>query len=100
VSRHYAHRGDSLIEVRSRDQTPEQFLWRGKLYRVISVLEQWRESGTWWNSPAASGSGSLVDEEREFWRVEAGRGATSGAGIYDLCFNQARGQWSLSSVLD
>lgn len=41
------------IEVRRRDDVPEQFLWRSRLYVVRDVLEHWFESGQWWASSAA-----------------------------------------------
>lgn len=74
---------------------PEQFLWRGRLWKVRAVLAHWVETGPWWQSAgvrAVVGSddlpnGSESDEpaprgavavdllaERELWRVEAGQG--------------------------
>lgn len=41
------------IEVRRRDEVPEQFLWRSRLYAVRDVLEHWVEAGQWWASRAA-----------------------------------------------
>ena len=41
------------IEVRRRDEVPEQFLWRSRLYLVREVLEHWFEAGAWWASGAA-----------------------------------------------
>ncbi|MEZ5095104.1 MAG: DUF6504 family protein [Nocardioides sp.] len=29
---------------------PEQFLWRGRLWRVRAVLAHWVETGPWWQS--------------------------------------------------
>jgi uncharacterized protein DUF6504 len=72
---------------------PEQFLWRGRLWKVRSVLAHWVETSPWWQSagartalgddtggPEAAGApvprpmlGDLLTE-RELWRVEAGRG--------------------------
>jgi Family of unknown function (DUF6504) len=101
------------VEVRRRDDAPEQFLWRGRLYLVRAVLARWTESGGWWRSdvtPVLGGSvdGSLDDGEREWWRVEAGSGRlaalsdiqAAGTGVYDLCFDWSRGAWSLARVLD
>ena len=82
---------------------PEQFLWRGRLWKVADVLARWVETGPWWQSPdadavrgtdglpgarggespasAAGGAGAVatlgaVDllAEREVWRVEAAAG--------------------------
>lgn len=91
-----------LVEVRRRDDVPEQFLWRGRLYLVQEVLAHWTESGSWWRTePGAAG---LDDRECEWWRVEAGSGRlavlSAGTGVYDLCFDWASGTWSLARVLD
>jgi hypothetical protein len=77
---------------------PQQFLWRGRLWKVRAVLAHWVETGPWWQSVgarAAVGSEDAVSDtdetetrgripqrpflgdlltERELWRVEAGRG--------------------------
>ena len=29
---------------------PEQFVWRGRLWKVHAVLAQWVETGPWWQS--------------------------------------------------
>lgn len=42
------------VEVRRRDDEPEQFLWRGRLYVVCEVLARWTESGGWWSAPGVS----------------------------------------------
>jgi hypothetical protein len=93
------------VEVRRRDDAPEQFLWRGRLYLVQAVLARWTESGGWWRRDASPVlDGSFDDGEREWWRVEAGSGRlaalSAGTGVYDLCFDWSRGAWSLARVLD
>ncbi|WP_341925496.1 DUF6504 family protein [Nocardioides psychrotolerans] len=88
-------RYDDPVEVRQGGDGPEQFLWRGRLWKVRSVLAHWVETGPWWQgAPARAVIGSDeppgepgVDDlptgvvpigdlmaERELWRVEAGRG--------------------------
>ena len=42
------------VEVSRRDDAPELFLWRGRLYQVHQVLSHWIESGGWWNSASAT----------------------------------------------
>lgn len=42
------------VEVRRRDEVPEQFLWRNRLYQVREVLGHWVESGAWWRSAPSS----------------------------------------------
>ena len=115
---HQGH-GDP-VEVRRRDDVPEQFLWRGRLYLVRAVLAHWTESGGWWRGaavrtlvagdasthPAGDPAGAqpslqppaeLDDHERDWWRVEAGSGRiaafSAGTGVYDLCFD-----WSAPSA--
>ncbi|MFG1623160.1 DUF6504 family protein [Kribbella sp. NPDC049227] len=43
---------DEAVEVRSGVvdgvETPEQFLWRGRLWRVCSVQAHWTETAAWW----------------------------------------------------
>ena len=51
-------RYDDPVEVRSgwvespahRGEGPEQFLWRGRLWKVRAVLAHWVETGPWWQS--------------------------------------------------
>ncbi len=61
------------------------FIWRRRLYRVLEVIEQWREPAEWWNG----------EEMRQFFRVNA---KSSGTGVYELC--QIGKEWFLSRVLD
>jgi hypothetical protein len=116
------------VEVRSgwvegpahRGEGPEQFLWRGRLWKVRAVLAHWVETGPWWQTPgvrAVIGSddpapagggvitrvGSATAEllvERELWRVEAGRGVAGGDGVFDLAFDWTEGSWQLVGCVD
>ena len=93
-------RYDDPVEVRrgwvdgalDAGRAPEQFLWRGRLWKVRAVLASWVETGAWWSSAevdavlgtdarATAESGAVAVRsvpdllgERELWRVEAGRG--------------------------
>jgi hypothetical protein len=86
---------DDPVEVRRGEaEDPDQFLWRGRLWKVRAVLAHWVETSPWWQStgartvigtedavgadqesspPARPSLGDLLTE-RELWRVEAGRG--------------------------
>lgn len=121
-------RYDDPVEVRQGGDGPEQFLWRGRLWKVRSVLAHWVETGPWWQGagaqavigseePAAQGApvgvvpiGDLMTE-RELWRVEAGRGlvdvdaAESGSvadrsGVFDLSLDWSDGRWQLVGCVD
>ncbi len=86
---------------------PEQFLWRGRLWKVRTVLAHWVETGPWWQSADAQAvigtddgreserpPGDLL-AERELWRVEAGRGAPDPDGVFELSFDWSDGRWQL-----
>jgi hypothetical protein len=119
-------RYDDPVEVRKgAAEDPEQFLWRGKLWKVRSVLAHWVETGSWWQSTDAravigsddtgdtpdtgdTGSGRDLLGERELWRVEAaagmrvcgGDGDGAGGGVFDLSFDWSDGTWQLVGCVD
>src|SRR3712207_5563269 len=95
-------------------EAPEQFLWRGGLWKVVDVVAHWVETGPWSHS---SGVAALLGDdsevapdamttsdllaEREVWRVEAGRGSVPHGigerrGVFDLAFDWAQGGWLLT----
>ena len=99
-------------------EAPEQFLWRGGLWKVVDVVAHWVETGPWWQSagvaallgdesgtgPDAASTSDLL-AEREVWRVEAGRGAVPNGsadrcGVFDLAFDWAQGGWLLTRCAD
>ena len=115
-------RYDDPVEVRKglvpgaggEVEGPEQFLWRGRLWKVCDVVGHWVETGPWWQSrdvapvlrtDSAPGPVSVHDlvADREVWRVEAARGLAAtgaGRGVFDLVFDWAQGGWSLSRCAD
>ncbi len=125
-------RYDDPVETRmgqvSGTEGPEQFLWRGRLWKVRAVLAHWVETGPWWQSggaravigsdePAAEDSdrgvgglrGADLLRERELWRVEAGRGpgagdgtgdGADGGGVFELAFDWSDGRWALVGCAD
>jgi hypothetical protein len=123
-------RYDDPVETRmglvSGVEGPEQFLWRGRLWKVRAVVAHWVETGPWWQSGGAqavigsdepaqgsthTGAADLLGE-RELWRVEAGRGpgrpvevdgvegAVDGGGVFDLAFDWNDGRWALVGCAD
>jgi hypothetical protein len=127
-------RYDDPVEVRrglvAGTEGPEQFLWRGRLWKVCDVVAHWVETGPWWQSPgvhamlgsgedgSADAPGSFAGRhdlavEREVWRVQAARGLASaggpggpgragaaGRGVFDLVFDWAEGSWQLARCVD
>ena len=121
----HVRRYDDPVEVRRGLVTgiegPEQFLWRGRLWKVRAVLAHWVETGPWWQSsgvravigsddaahaahagpaatPPSTPSPDLLGE-RELWRVEAGRGGDTD-GVFDLSFDWNDGHWQLIGCED
>ncbi len=114
---------DDPVEVRRGEaEDPDQFLWRGRLWKVRAVVAHWVETGPWWQGssggPDGAGQGGGVTDlvaERELWRVEAGRGAQARPasdrhidrdseqetyGVFDLSFDWTDGRWQLVGCLD
>jgi hypothetical protein len=116
--------GDTVTAL----EGPEQFLWRGRLWKVCEVLAHWVETGPWWRSgrthavlgcdepgEADDLEGSRggrrarvptdLTAEREVWRVEAARGMPidgqdANRGVFDLVLDWTDGSWRLSRCLD
>lgn len=108
---------DDPVEVRRGEaEDPDQFLWRGRLWKVRAVVAHWVETGPWWQgATSSSGSSSASSSgrdgvttdlvaERELWRVEAGRGLqpadAEGYGVFDLSFDWTDGRWQLVGCQD
>ena len=114
---------DDPVEVRRGEtEGPDQFLWRGRLWKVRAVLAHWVETGPWWQSSGVralvgsddptrmvgsdDAAGAVAEAgvtdllvERELWRVEAGRDRDH-AGVFDLSFNWTDGCWQLVGCAD
>lgn len=95
-------RYDEPIEVRSGEvdgePAPVQFLWRRRLWRVMSVETRWKETADWWSRGDDVG-GDLLDES-EIWRVVAAPGAWATPGVYELAHPVAGDEWRLRAVVD
>jgi hypothetical protein len=105
---------DDPVEVRRGEaEDPDQFLWRGRLWKVRTVVAHWVETGPWWQGAHddVRPDTDLV-AERELWRVEAGRGPGARRsvrtvagdedtyGVFDLSFDWTDGRWQLVGCLD
>jgi hypothetical protein len=93
------------VDVGISDGRPTRFVWRGRLYTVLGVLDHWVISREWWKQQNPDLD---TPAEREFWRIEAspGRsaeaspGRSARAGTYELRHDLATGQWILARVWD
>ena len=103
---------DDPVEVRRGEaEDPDQFLWRGRLWKVRAVVAHWVETGPWWQGGFDGDRPATATDlvaERELWRVEAGRGIQGGRqqageqsyGVFDLSFDWTDGRWQLVGCLD
>lgn len=103
---------DDPVEVRRGEaDDPDQFLWRGRLWKVRAVVAHRMEAGPWRQGGSEAGrpeSGADLVAGRELWRVEAGRGMPGGrqpsdpqaVAVFDLSFDWTDGRWQLVGCLD
>jgi hypothetical protein len=76
---------DDAVEVHTVPvdgvQAPDQFLWRGRLWRVRAIRSQWTETAVWWER-GVIGTGQIHDPRAYTPHTElAGAGAGSLARI-------------------
>ena len=102
---------DDPVEVRRGEaEDPDQFLWRGRLWKVRTVVAHWVEAGPWRQGDSGAVADPVADPvaERELWRVEAGRGMpgarlggdSQSYGVFDLSFDWTDGRWQLVGCPD
>ncbi|WP_328995046.1 DUF6504 family protein [Kribbella sp. NBC_01245] len=116
---------DEAVEVRlgvvDGADAPEQFLWRGRLWRVCAVEAHWVETAAWWERGVIGGSpvsgppasalateGSaavgLLDDDwgprRSVYRVEAGCGRDGRRERFDLAHDPQSQRWQLERVTE
>lgn len=98
------------IEVRTGSEEPAEdeggapqlFLWRGRLYQVLSVVDRWQERSAWWRATADGVPLDRAGAPRQVWRVTARPGRAGAEGIYDLRLDPCASPspWSLLRTQD
>ena len=82
------------VEVQLNDGRPGRFVWRGRLYTVLAVIQRPGE--------ASPPDDQFVDEHEHrpgdwrCWRVTASPGKKVPAVGFRLCHDQAAGRWLLT----
>lgn len=77
---------DDPVEVRRGEaEDPDQFLWRGRLWKVRAVVAHWVEAGRGAQAPIPA---APRGEEPETY------------GVFDLSFDWTDGRWQLVGCLD
>ncbi len=84
------------VAVWVRGGRPARFVWRGRLYAVLGVLDHWVVSREWWRYGPVAG----IPAEREFWRVEASPGRGIRPVRYELVRDTATWDWRLARAWD
>lgn len=85
------------VNVWVGDGQPARFVWRGRLYTVLGVLDYWVTSREWWKQ---GGQPPGAPPEQEFWRVTATPGGNVPAAGYELRRDAATGHWLITRVWD
>lgn len=86
------------VEVWLRNGRPARFVWRGRMYTVMFVLDrQVTPVATPADpDPAASGIADSGTGGSECWRIEATPERSVPSATYELCRDLASGRWRLS----
>jgi Family of unknown function (DUF6504) len=91
------------VEVWLRDGTPARFIWRGRRYTVMFVLDRrFVPAAPLINSdappaePTVGMGGAGAGAGNDCWRVEATPERTLPPARYELCHDLAADRWSLS----
>jgi hypothetical protein len=81
------------VEVWVRHGRPARFVWRGRLYVVLFVLDK-RISRPLPGAPVPDGADP--PPVQEYWLVEATAQQATTAATYELCHEMSTGRWTLS----
>ena len=97
------------VEVWLRHSRPARFVWRGRMYTVMFVLDrrlapgavppQRDEPPSGDPQPGEPRAGDPQPGDRECWRVEATPERAVPPTTYELCHDIAADRWSLSRTL-
>jgi len=83
------------VNVQARDDgRPVRFVWRGRMYTVRAICEQWVICREWWHEPQDPGV-EPGQPELEFWRVQASPGPGMTPRVYELRRDTATDAWTL-----
>ena len=84
------------VEVWLRSDRPARFVWRGRMYTVMFVLERQIAPAGMPDEAATAGGATPGGEGFECWRVEATPERSVPSATYELCRDLASDRWLLS----
>ncbi len=90
--------GDPIHVWTDDEGRPTRFVWRGRLFTVLAVLEHREISHEWWRDKGPDDPGPQAG--REFWRVRAAPGKEATPGVYELRCDPGADTWLLARILD
>ena len=74
-----------VLVVTDKKSIPSRFFWYKRWLNVLNILEQWKDTGRWWDG----------ESEKIFYRLQVKEG-----GIYEIFSDIALNQWRLYKVYD
>lgn len=74
-----------ITVVTDDNSLPSRFVWRQRWHNNAGVLEEWRDTGCWWEG----------EGEKAFYLLQ-----TDNGGTYELYFDFKANCWYLYRVLD
>jgi Family of unknown function (DUF6504) len=89
--------GDPIDVWTHDDGRPARFVWRGRLYTVLAILDYSVVSREWWREQSPDPN---LPADREFWRVQASPGRDAPRGTYELRHDIGVDDWLLSRAWD
>lgn len=86
-----AKRYNETISVYKPESQPPFFVWRGKRYDVMRILNYWVEAGEWWTPQ---------QKDWEIFKVIAKPQRETSPGVYQLRYDKIGQSWRLVTVMD
>ena len=81
--------GDGVVQNAG---VPIEFSYKGRVFRIYSLLTRWKETSPWWKH-IGRGQGLPRVDEKTLWSVEA---APVGAmTTFEIEFNQTTNTWQV-----
>ncbi len=74
-----------VLVVTDGRRRPRRFFWIKNWIDVQDILDEWKDTGRWWDGEA----------EKTFYRL-----TTNGGAVYELFADRRMNQWNLYRVLD
>jgi hypothetical protein len=88
--------GGEPVEVWLGDGRPARFVWRGRMYTVMFVLDRFVLDRHMTPAGPPADQAAALGDGRECWRVEATPERVMPPTMFELCHDLAADRWTLS----